>query len=159
MSPRDPDIRANLAYALRQAQAEMPNMPLHADLFGWLNANQWLAVATILYWASAVIAGMWIFSVRHRRTLSRLIATSGMLLAISLGGIASWATIAGRAEAVVIESDQEALFAPAEGATVHFVVPKGSIVNVVDRAGEWLRVDCNDRRGWIRIESCQAVAP
>ncbi len=156
MSPNDPDINANLDLALRMAGLELPSTPLHARIFGWLSANAWISFSVAMYWATFVLAAVWILSGR-RRLVARFTGVSAIILVLSLAGVASWRMLGGASEAVVIVDGHDALFAPAEGAAEHFSLPAGSIVRVTDSTSGWLRVSANGRSGWVKSDICAIV--
>lgn len=157
LSPRDPEVSANLRFAMQQAGATDPDTALSTHLASRFSRGEWSALAVGLYWiAAALFAGM-LFSSRKRILLRNAALLAGMSSLISLGGVFFWLDRASVPEAVVIEKGRQALFAPLEKSTPHFAVPEGSIVRVEERSGNWLRIRLGKSVGWIPKSGCEEV--
>jgi len=158
-APRDPDIQANLRFALQSAGTAMPVYSRFILPFLKLSRNEWMVFAVLFYWCSALIGAALMLARRQRYWLIRGLATCGILLLLSLAGIGIWNNLCHEPECVIVQGKQKALFAPLEGSTAHFELPEGSIVREHEKQGEWIKVASANQEGWIRASTCATVCP
>ncbi len=157
IAPRDPDIAANLRFALQAAGATPPEPTLMHRLLQRLSDTRWAIVLWSAYGLASVLAGALILRRGRGPWLWRGLVTTLVVLAAAGAGRAEWRGFARRPEAVVLAAGCRALFAPLPDATVHFALPPGSIVRMEERQGDWLKVDLNGRAGWIEAAACERV--
>ena len=157
IAPRDPDIAANLRFALQAAGATPPEPSLMHRLLQRLSDARWTVVLWSAYALASVLAGALILRRGRGPWLWRGLVTTLVVLAAAGAGRAEWRGFARRPEAVVLAAGCRALFAPLPDATVHFALPPGSIVRMEERQGAWLKVDLNGRAGWIEAAACERV--
>lgn len=153
MSPRDGDIRANLAFA--RSAVEQPGTERGAEgilfwqrPFFFFNGAEmkWLfaffLILTGLFW----LAGTWLeWPFKRVVLLSVCLGMGCLYMAV---GIFSRSSLASRA-GVVLEA-AEARFEPSLGATVYFKVPEGSEVQMLRSSEGWTKVERRDKRtGWL----------
>lgn len=157
LAPRDPDIRANLQYALQNAGAPLPELRRHETMLTLIPRNQWLSLSIALWWCACVliIAGTWLTRYRTPIWRGAAIAFCGWL--VSLAGIWTWRQMVARPEYVVVSQREEARFAPLENAVVHFVLPQGAIVRQIERVGDWTKISADRKEGWMRNQNLAAV--
>jgi len=158
-APRDPDIHANLRFALQSAGAAAPVYSRFIQPFLKLSMNEWIILAVLFYWFSAIISAILILTRKQRYWLIRGLITCSTLLLLSLAGIGIWTNLCREPECVVIQGKQKALFAPLKGSTAHFALPEGSIVREHERQGDWVKVASANQEGWIRRSTCATVCP
>lgn len=158
LAPTDPDILANLRFALQSSGGLAPSFPAGIGALLKLSLDHWIITALAAYWLTAGGAALLILF-PGRKALWRATVVWAVLLCISLGGILAWADLARRPEMVILESKQEALFAPLEGSTAHFALPEGSIVRVLESSGDWIKVASGRASGWVRRSACAAANP
>lgn len=159
LAPRDPDVLANLRFALQHSGGLAPTFAGPVAALLWLSLGQWVFAGTAAYWLASVSAAL-LMVLRTRRTLLLRAAIGfGLVLLVSVAGMLAWTDLYRRPEMVVIEPKQEALFAPLAESTAHFAVPEGSIVRALDRSGDWVKVASGRQAGWMRLSSCLAVWP
>ena len=158
LAPRDAEIAANLRFALERAGVStMPLRPWEVA-FSKLTGAEWRALALAGYWLAAAAWGLcrW----RGRPAPLRRVATGCALVGLlGLAGVGFWWDWRSRPEWVVVQQNQQALFAPLDGATAHFALPPGSIVRLREESGDWLRVTSGKDTGWIRRDACRRVIP
>ncbi|OQA26113.1 MAG: Tetratricopeptide repeat protein [Verrucomicrobia bacterium ADurb.Bin345] len=159
LDPRDPDILANLRFALQTTGAAPPQYGSLMTMLLRFSRAEWVVAATTAYWLAAVcVALILILRSGFRDMLGRWLILLGALLVIALSGIAAWAQLGRRPELVVIKPQQQALFAPLEqNATPHFALAEGSIVRAVEFSGSWVKIVSADREGWIKLDVCEPV--
>jgi tetratricopeptide (TPR) repeat protein len=157
MSPRDPEIVANLRFALEAASAVAPSASFRTHLLTRLNAGEWAAVAVAGYWAAAAVLCAHLLTRRRFTALPRAAIGLGILAGAGLCGAVHWRGLERRPEAVVVQAGQQALFAPLDGSTPHFALPEGSIVRLDERSGGWLKVASGGQAGWIPEAAAETV--
>ena len=158
-SPRDPDVRANMRFALQSTGASQPAPGRIARLWVVLNRAEWVTVATIAYGLLFASVAAMLLRPRLRPWTMHVLVPLLLLLAISLSGIGYWWILHHKPEMVVLADHQEALFAPLEGSTAHFALPQGSIVRCVDKSGPWIKISLGKKTGWLKDSSCEEVWP
>lgn len=157
LAPRDPDIKANLRFALQRTEALGPDLSLPAQALTSLTAGEWAAVAICAYW---IAAGLAVARLLRRRgpLLVRLMVVFATLGALALAGLGQWWMLRSEPELVMREK-QQALFGPIAGEKPHFALPEGSIVRELERNGPWVLVRSGVETGWVPSRSCERVYP
>jgi hypothetical protein len=157
MAPRDPDIQANLRFALQSTSALTPEYPAVTKLLFKLSISEWTALATFAYWASAIVLAL--FLVMRNRRAGLLRALTGFLAVLVLGvaGIINEFVARRAPELVVTESRHQALYAPLEGSKAFFALPEGSIVRLEEQSGTWLKVTTGQQSGYVQSKACTPV--
>lgn len=160
-APHDPDIRANLHFALNAAGAADPVSSLFARLFSALSQGKWILWATGGYVACTLLLllGRLIRPARRALVKASLIPAAVVLLAA--GGWHAWQQmLVTRPEWVVVKSGATALFGPVEGSTAHYKIPLGALVRQrdVDPKG-WLEIEYDGKKGWLEKDYAQRVYP
>ena len=154
--PSDPDLEANLRFAHSLTDAEVCQPPLWqrlvfplahrvaTDQLVWLTS----AAYTLLFGVFAVYRlwprqPQWLLSVGW--------GVTACLVVITLSLVQQLRTSDWQRHAVVLkQEDTPVRFEPAVSGTVHFSVPQGTRVRVLDvREGWWQVARCDGRRGWV----------
>jgi tetratricopeptide (TPR) repeat protein len=159
LAPRDPDIAANLGFALQQAGAAAPEQGPLRRLALRVSVREYVFVGVAAYWLGMAALACAIVLPARRRLFVRGAAVAGGVLVLAVVGGFSWWTLEQRPEAVVVDASQTALFAPVESAKPHFKVPQGAIVRLQDSSGPWAKIAYGKEIGWIRKASCVPVYP
>jgi len=155
--PRDPDLSANIALAVRESGALLPDLPPLLRLFTSFSANGWLLLMLSLYWICAAMLAAAIMLRRQRGLLLKMFGLLILPLLLAFAGVAAWNIMLARDEAVVVGEECQALFAPIEDSTAHFTLPVGSIVSVKSRSDGWRQIEVDDMSGWIPEDACRLV--
>jgi tetratricopeptide (TPR) repeat protein len=159
-APRDPDIRANMHFALNAAGAAEPAPSFIEKIFSVLSQNEWIqaAIAAYVVFTLLLILGMLIRPAK--RMMVKLSLIPAALILISAGGWWHWQQLKVQPESVVIKSGSTALFGPVEGSTAHYKVPLAAIVRQrsADSKG-WIEIEYDGKNGWLRDECIQRVSP
>jgi tetratricopeptide (TPR) repeat protein len=154
--PRDPDVQANLSYALEQLQIEDDGAPLWKRLVfpfaGRATGGELAVAASVCWWAFWLILTARVLMPRARLGLGRAAVAAGvayLIVAASLG--MRLAEVELRDTAVVVApSGTTVRFEPSSTGTEHFPAPPGTRLDVSEERDEWLQVRRADgRRGWI----------
>jgi hypothetical protein len=156
-APRDPDIRANLGYAFESAGIAPPESSLVSRVGGSLSMQEWVALATLGFWGLFLSLASMAWWRRSRIVAHRTGMAFTAVLALSITGISYWVGLRRTPEVVVMRPNQQVLFAPLEGSTVHFAAPEGTMLRVEDEDDGWLKVISGKQSGWIVENVCERI--
>ena len=159
-APRDPDIRANLHFALNAAGAAEPAPSFFERLFNVLSQTGWIVAATGGYIALILLLILGLLVRPAKRTLTKLSLIPVALILLSAGGWWHWQQFNVNEEWVVIKSGATALFGPIEGATAHYKVPLAALVRQhgTDSKG-WVEIEYDGKNGWLKDAYIKRVYP
>jgi tetratricopeptide (TPR) repeat protein len=159
-APRDPDIRANLHFALNAAGAAEPSPGFASKIFEALSYSEWIAAAAGGYVLLMALLLLALLLRRARRLLLRACLVPALLMLLSLGGWRHWADWMNHPEWVIVNSGATALFGPIEGATAHFKVPLAALVRQRETdAKGWVEIEYDGKEGWIQATYIKRVYP
>jgi tetratricopeptide (TPR) repeat protein len=158
--PRDPDIKANLHFALNAAGAIDPTGGFSEKLFSSLSSKEWILIATTGYLLLCLLLLILLFVKGSRSTLIKLGLIPILMIIIASMGWIYWNQFQTNPEWVVMQTEATALFGPVEGSTAHFKLPIGALVQQrnTDSKG-WIEVEYDEKRGWLKIEDITPVSP
>ena len=161
LSPRDPDIRANLRFARSRVSGSA------ATASGWwdwtrtlsLNELTWLALAAWWLWWSVLAAGQ--IASQKSRVLRKLAQLTGALTIAFAAWLAwVWSVQIGSRPAVVIAKEAVVRLGPFEESQSAFVLHDGAELSIQDRKLDWVQIqDGAGRRGWLRPEQLALLNP
>ncbi|MDZ8119243.1 tetratricopeptide repeat protein [Pontiella agarivorans] len=158
--PRDPDIQANLRFALNAAGAAETVPSFIERLFASLSLQEWIMTGTGGY--LLLCAGLLtiLFIKRSRRQTLKFLLLPLFVLALSFLGWRYWKNIQKNPEWVVTDKEATALFSPVEGSTAHFKLPMAALVKQRNTHGKgWIEVEYDGKRGWLKQDYIQMVSP
>jgi tetratricopeptide (TPR) repeat protein len=165
LSPRDPDILANLRFAQQKLGVDEVNAPpkawqrmMHALIDSHTPA-EWSAYELMGMWLAALAMGLALW-VRRARTALLVVSAAGFAWLLVAGSALSYQMIDERTgpHAIVVTRQAQARFAPLPDSTVHVQLPEGTEVSVREDRGQWLLVERADgQQGWIRRDSVERV--
>ncbi len=152
LTPRDPDIRANLQFARNQIQGPTLAPDRTERLLGKLSLNEWTLLATAGFWLCFFLLALreWRPTLKHPL---RLYLSAAAIVTILLCAcvIASWLDNRSTRKAIVISRDVPVRKGPLEDAATAFTVHDGAELRVLDQNNEWLQVTTDPSRiGWLR---------
>lgn len=159
-NPRDPDINANLHFALNAAGAIEPAPSMAERFFSILTYSEWILVATAGYLLLMLLLLLLLFVRHSRRPLLKLcLLPTAMILCSILGGL-HWKRLQANPEWVVVKMEATALFGPIEGSTAHFKLPVGALVqqHALDSKG-WVEVEYDGKQGWLKDTYITRISP
>lgn len=162
--PRDPDVRANLAFARERANLAAPPPPVWQRLaapFAFRASSGELAGAlAVLWWLVWGLLAARLLVPRARIPLGRAAVAMAVLAAIAGVNLVVRvsAVDAPGAAVVVAAGDTPVRFEPTGKGTEHFAVTPGVDVTVREERDGWLLVARADgRRGWIPASAVERV--
>ena len=160
LTPRDPDIRANLQFARKQVQGPtLSGNPLHA----WLSRftlNEWGASAAVAVWlvfAQLIAVQLWPAA---KAALRPWTLTAAALAVVIIAGTGTAYSLekSGLYGVVVVEKAQ-VHSSPFEGSDKTFDLQDGAEVRILDEKEGWIQVTTDPRRtGWIQKQNLQPLA-
>lgn len=159
-APHDPDIRANLHFALNAAGAAEPTPSFLERLFNVLSQNGWIVAATGGYIVFILLLILGMLVRPAKRTLAKLSLLPALFILLAAGGWWHWQQLKTNPEWVVLQSGATALFGPIEGTTAHYKVPPAALVRQhgTDAKG-WVEIEYDGKRGWLEKEYIKRVYP
>ena len=159
-APRDPDIEANLRFALNAAGAIEPGPGFIERILSTLARDEWIAVAVGGYVLLMSCLGLMLFLPSARRALFRLGLVPVTILFLAGAGWWYWTGLEANPEWVVVKNDATALFGPVEGSTAHYKLPLAALVRQTDTDSKgWIEVEYDGKRGWLEADNIQRVFP
>jgi tetratricopeptide (TPR) repeat protein len=156
LMPRDADLQANLAYALKNVnEGALPwQNRLWEQVVSCLTPEQsWTYASLTLF----CLAGLVILVILKPQKLSDWKPWPQAALALTSFGFAILLTLAVSVEidrshiyAVAVKEGGAARFEPDAKATLHFVLPEGARIRILERRGGWSLAQRRDgARGWV----------
>jgi len=159
-APRDPDIKANLHFALNAAGAAETPPTFVEQVFETLSYGEWIAVALTGYGLLTLLLILALLFPSMRRTLLKLCGLPILLILVSAGGWHQWQQLRTNPEWVVVKTEATTLYGPVEGSTAHYKLPLGALIRQrnTDPKG-WVEVEYDGKRGWLKQEYIRRVSP
>lgn len=159
-APRDPDIRANLHFALSAAGAIEPAYGLPGRIFSTLSSGEWVAAAIAAYLLLALLLAMALLLRSMRPHLLKASLVPAALLLLALAGWRYWGLFTQAPEGVIVKSGTTALYGPVEGSTAHFDVPLAALVRQrgSDPKG-WAEIEYDGKTGWVKKDNILLLYP
>jgi tetratricopeptide (TPR) repeat protein len=153
LTPRDPDVRANLQFARNQVQG--PTLRV-AWLDRWLGAcslNEWALLAGGAFWTICLLmtAGQWRPQWQQRlRVYAAMMGGAAVVLFACLGMTLRQQS---RETVIIIAPEVVVRAGPFQESQSAFTAHDGAEFQILDRKDEWLQVSDGARRsGWLKRE-------
>ena len=152
MTPRDPDIRANLQFARNQIQGPTLGLSRSQRVLGKLTLNEWTLLAVAALWLSFLILAVREWRPSLKRPLRFYLSAAAIATVLLFGCVAiSWREHRSTRTVIVISRDVPVRRGPLEDAGSSFTVHDGAELRVLDQNNEWLQVTTDPSRiGWLR---------
>ena len=151
LKPRDPELRANLAFVRTQVQGTTLHQSHWQNWIGSLTLNEGALIATVFFWAmlalltTSQIRPALVLKLRGITRLTIVLAVfSGAVLALQAANHFSASV------AVVTATEATARSGPFDDAQSAFTVRDGAEMHVLDRHDDWVQVaDGSGKIGWL----------
>jgi tetratricopeptide (TPR) repeat protein len=159
MTPRDPDLRANLQFARKQTPSPTLSPSRWQRWLGRLTLNEWTVLAAVALWLWLLLLAI----LQWRPTLRLVLRTYVLSLAVLAALLCACAAAALREirftrTAIVITHEATVRYGPLAESPVAFSVHDGAELRVLDQKDEWFQVSAGPRRtGWLRRD--QTILP
>ena len=160
LSPRDAEIRANLAFVRSQVQGATLRESRWQNWLGQLTLNEWTLLAAGEFWLTfALLAAKQLrpaFGAKLKNATS-ILATLAILFGVALGLQA--ANHFSRQTAVVVSPEATARSGPFDEAQVAFMAHDGAELSVLDRHDNWIQVaDGSGKIGWLPVKQVELLS-
>jgi tetratricopeptide (TPR) repeat protein len=152
ITPRDPDVRANLQFARNQTQGPTLSPNRWQRWLGRLTLNEWTVLAACALWLWLVLLAVLQWRPGLRPAL-RGYAVALAIAALSLCALAGAAFYQARVSrvAIVIAKEADVRNGPLAESKTAFTAHDGAELRVLDQKDEWLEVSAGPREvGWLR---------
>ncbi len=159
-APRDPDIRANMHFALNAAGAAEPAPGFLEKTLSILSQNEWIMAAIGAYIVFTLLLILGLLIRPFKRALFKLSLFPAALILVAAGGWWHWQQLGTNPEWVVVKSGATALYGPVEGSTAHYELPLAALVRQrsADSKG-WIEIEYDGKNGWLKEEYIHRVSP
>lgn len=158
LAPTDPDIRANLRYALDTVGAPLPERSRFEQIVFSLSESQWITLAIALYGLLFSILFIKLILNRPHIILKRLAYLCTFSLLLSILALTQYQKRNKHPEYVVIESKLAVKLAPLENSKTAFNLPAGAIVSPLrTHQNEWHQIKINHQTGWVKYHQIDPI--
>jgi tetratricopeptide (TPR) repeat protein len=152
MTPRDPDVRANLQFAHNQTQGPTLSPNRWQRWLGKLTLNEWTLLAAGAVWLWLLLLALLQWRPGWGKPLRAYVAALSAAAVLSCSSLAAayYGEVSTRT-AIVTVHDAVARYGPLEGSQNAFTVHDGAELRLLDQKQEWLQVSAGPGRiGWLR---------
>ncbi len=152
ITPRDPDVRANLQFARNQRQGpSLPPQPWQRWL-GKLSLNEWTWLAAAAVWLWLILLALLQWRPALKRPLRGTVIAAALVAAALSACLGLLSYQAHKVHtAVVITPESTVRHGPLEESQNAFTVHDGAELRVLDQKDDWLQVSTDPRAiGWLR---------
>ncbi len=152
ITPRDPDLRANLQFARNQTPSPTLSPSRWQRWLGRLTLNEWTVMAAVALWLWLLLLAI----LQWRPMLKPMLRNYVLCLAVLVALLCACAAAALRETrftrmAIVIAGEATIRYGPLTESPAAFTVHDGAELRVLDQKDEWLQVSAGPGRiGWLR---------
>jgi len=152
ITPRDPDLRANLQFARNQIQGPTLTNPTWKRWLAAITLNEWTVLAGGIVWMWFVLLTVLQWRPAHKPALRVYVPVLGIAAALLCVVLAiAWREARWTYRAVVITPEVAVRQGPLDESQTAFTLHDGAELQVLDRKDDWLQVTTDPRRiGWVR---------
>jgi hypothetical protein len=159
LSPRDDEIRANLAFVRNQVQGATVRESRWQNWFSTLTLNEGAALTAVLFWltlALLIARQLRPALVPNLKNAARIFAALTIFSASVLGLQA--ANHFSQATAVVVSAEATARSGPFDEAQSAFTAHDGAELSVLDRHDDWIQVSNGaGKTGWLPVKQVEIL--
>jgi tetratricopeptide (TPR) repeat protein len=159
LSPRDGEVRANLAFVRNQVQSATLRESRWQNWLGQLTLNEWTLLAATAFWLTLILLAarqIWPALGAKLKSATSLFATLTVLsgTAVGLQAVEHFS----KQTAVVVSPEATARSGPFDEAQSAFTIHDGVELAVMDRHGDWLQVaDGSGKIGWLPVKQVEVL--
>lgn len=159
LAPRDPDIRANLAFVRNQVQGATVRESRWQDWPGQLSLNEWTLLAVAAFWLTFILLAVRQLRpalVPRLKNATLIFAVLTIFSATVLGLQA--ANHFSNASAVVVADNVTARSGPFDDAQSAFTARDGAELSVLGQRDDWVQVaDGSGKTGWLPLKQVEVL--
>jgi tetratricopeptide (TPR) repeat protein len=151
LTPRDPELRANLQFARQQVQGASWRPAWYETTLQSLTLNEWTLLTLLPFWATLLLLTLGQLRPAIRSRLRPWIWAGTLSTAVLASLLAiTWYGRQTRPIGVVIVGNAPVRNGPFEESPVLFTVYDGAELRILERKTPWLRVTADGvRSGWL----------
>jgi len=159
LTPRDPEVRANLEFARNQVQGPMLRESRWESWLCLLTLNEWTALAVIVFWLMFALLVAAQIRPALKTTLGGFTRGAVAVAILSCACLGVNAAIHfSKQTAVVVAQAATARSGPFDEAQSTFTVHDGAELAVLDHRDNWLQVtDGSGRIGWLQRQQVEIL--
>jgi len=152
LTPRDPDLRANLQFARNQTPSPTLLPSRWQRWLGRLTLNEWTLLAASAVWLWLILLAVLQWRPSLKPTLRTHVISLTLLAGLSCACVAAALREARFTRtAIVITRETAVRYGPLAESPTAFTVHDGAELRILDQKDEWLQVTTDPRRvGWLR---------
>jgi tetratricopeptide (TPR) repeat protein len=152
ITPRDPDIRANLQFARNQVQSPTVAVPGWQKWLQKLSLNEWTWLGVVCFWAWLGVLILTRWRSELRVPLKKFAITLGLAAVLANAGLFGALQVDRVLQtAVIVVPEAVVRLGPLDESQKAFIAHDGAELQVLDHKEEWLQVALDARRvGWVR---------
>jgi tetratricopeptide (TPR) repeat protein len=155
ISPRDPDVRANLQFARNQVQGPTLLPDRLSRWLGKVTLSEWTGLASAAVWVWFLLLILLQWRPALKPTLKSHVIWVGVAAAFLCAGFGAAfydQRIAQRA--IIVAQEAVVRQAPIDESQSAFTLHDGAELRILDQKDQWLQVQTDPRRiGWVRKDS------
>ncbi len=159
--PRDPDLKANDAYAqsLLKTPISMPTnfwqMVLTSHLSFYSLDEMAIIAFVLLAFLGAIILASLFWGWQNR---GKVFLLGGVVILFVIYGGGLLLKVQMEKEQAVSLVETPARFEPRDAATTHYLLQEGGKVKILDQDGEWLKIFRSDgKSGWVKASTVEKI--
>lgn len=156
--PNDSELLANLDFSLQQVNAVPVDHPLWFRSALLLSAKQWMTLSLLFFWLAFLLLAVGFFWPQYQKRSLRLSFWFFFFTLSAAAPLTVWIH-AYRFPDVVIVKDTAVRYAPLDQSPVHYELPAGSVIQMSEQNGEWMKVSRETKAGWVHANSAIPVIP
>lgn len=151
LSPRDPNVKANLQFARDQVpNTKPPATSFWMQILDRLTLNEWTSIAAIFFWLWFLLLAFGQWKPDWRKTLRGYAIALGIVSALLIGCTIFAAERHSNKAAVVVTQEAVVRRGPFDESQSAFALRDGAELTVLDKKENWLQVaDTSNRIGWV----------
>lgn len=162
ISPRDPDIRANLQLARSRAyQGNPPKIGPLRSWTGWFSLTEWSVLAALAWWGWLGILAFTQIKSEWKPRLAGVQRFLMVLVLVTVGNLAIRLYFNQVIESAVITvKNAPVKYGPLEESRVFYSLQDGTEITALDRQDRWVQIqDAEKRTGWVHSDQIMSVNP
>jgi hypothetical protein len=153
LAPRDPDIRANLAFARNQVQGPTFRPTALESWPARLTLNEWTGLAALAFWIWLVVLMMGQLQPPLRPSLRGTRITAGFATGVLVACALAALHFQSRSVVVVPTAELVVRNGPLDDSPEAFTAHDGAELRVIDHKDNWIEVATGSQRtGWVKQE-------
>jgi tetratricopeptide (TPR) repeat protein len=151
ITPRDPDLRANLQFARNQVQGPTHTQPAWQRWLTKISLNEWAVLAAALLWIWFLLLILLQWRPSLKPSLRLYVAVLGIaVLVVCACVVIVWRGNQPGEAGVVVTREAVVRQGPLDESQTAFTLHDGAEIQVLDRKDDWLQVTTDPRRiGWV----------